>query len=157
MTDSPQLLVVGGPNGAGKTTLAREYASQTGITYLGADEIAETIAPGKAASVRVDAGRQFLLAVDDHLSRKQSLIAETTLSGVTFRNTITKAKGLGFDVTIAYLFLDSADTCVARVTARVRKGGHEVPELDIRRRFARSMINFWTVYREMADNWVLPM
>lgn len=68
---------------------------------------------------------------------------------------MTGAKELGFDISIAYLFLDSADACVARVTERVRKGGHEVPERDIRRRFARSMINFWTIYREMADNWVL--
>ena len=30
-----------------------------------------------------------------------------------------------------------------------------VPESDVRRRFPRAVINFWNVYREMADNWVL--
>jgi predicted ABC-type ATPase len=155
LADSPQLLIVGGPNGAGKTTLAREYASQTGVTYLGADDIAESIAPGNAASARVDAGRQFLQSMDVSLSQRQSIVVETTLSGVTFRHTIAKANKIGFDVSIAYLFLDSADTCLARVHERVRKGGHHVPESDIRRRFARSISNFWTIYREMADNWVL--
>jgi len=45
--------------------------------------------------------------------------------------------------------------CVARVAERVRAGGHNVPETDIRRRFERSIHNFWTIYRELADNWVL--
>ncbi len=56
---------------------------------------------------------------------------------------------------MAYVFLESADACSARVTERVRKGGHHVPNADVRRRFTRSVVNFWTIYREMADNWVL--
>jgi predicted ABC-type ATPase len=51
--------------------------------------------------------------------------------------------------------MDSTDGCIARVAERVRKGGHDVPEADIRRRFVRSVANFWTTYREMADSWVL--
>lgn len=53
------------------------------------------------------------------------------------------------------MFLDSANTCVARVQQRVRKGGHPVPETDIRRRFLRSLSNFWQIYRQMADRWML--
>jgi hypothetical protein len=30
-----------------------------------------------------------------------------------------------------------------------------VPEADIRRRFTRSLRNFWRIYRELADSWVL--
>ena len=155
MTDSPELLIVAGPNGAGKTTLAREYASETGIPYVGADAIAETISADNPASARMEAGRQFLRIVDEYLSQRESLVVETTLSGRTFRHTIAKARDAGFDVSIAYLFLESADACMARVTERVRKGGHHVPDADVRRRFARSVVNFWTIYREMADNWVL--
>lgn len=155
MAESPQLLVVGGPNGAGKTTLAHEYASQKSTVYLGADEIAESIAPGNAASARIEAGREFLKAIDQHVSRRQSIVVETTLSGVTFRHAVSNAKNFGFEVSIAYLFLDTADACVARVEERVRKGGHHVPETDVRRRFVRSSVNFWEIYRKLADNWVL--
>ena len=155
MADCPELLVVAGPNGAGKTTLAIDYASKSGVTYIGADAIAETLAPQDPASVRLESGRRFLQSVHDHLSRKESLIVETTLSGRTFRHTIASAKPLGFKVTIVYLFLKSADVCVARVSQRVRKGGHDVPEADIRRRFSRSVANFWTIYREMGDSWVI--
>ena len=53
------------------------------------------------------------------------------------------------------LFLDSPDTCVTRVRERVRKGGHDVPEFDVRRRFVRSLRNFWRSYRFLANDWVL--
>jgi len=155
LADSPELVVVAGPNGGGKTTLALEYASEKGIPYVGADTIAATISADDPASVRIEAGRQFLLTVDDYLSQQESLVVETTLSGRTFSNTIVRSKELGYDVSIAYLFLESADTCIARVTERVRKGGHHVPDEDVRRRFTRSIVNFWTIYRRMADNWVL--
>ncbi|MEA1951585.1 MAG: hypothetical protein U9N87_09380 [Planctomycetota bacterium] len=51
-----------------------------------------------------------------------------------------------------YLFLDLADTCVERVLERVQKGGHAVPEADIRRRFVRSIRNFWRLHRPLTDH-----
>ena len=71
------------------------------------------------------------------------------------RNFIASAQRAAYSIDIAFLFVDSADACVARVAERVRKGGHNVPESDIRRRFTRSLRNFWRIYRELADNWVL--
>lgn len=38
---------------------------------------------------------------------------------------------------------------------RVRKGGHFVPEADVRRRYTRSKENFWTLYRTKVDRWHL--
>jgi predicted ABC-type ATPase len=155
LADHPELLVVAGPNGAGKTTLARDFAATSNVAYLGADAIAETLAPHDPSSVRVEGGRRFIESVNEFLSRKESVIVETTLSGRTFRNILADATQRGFSVTIVYLFMKSADTCVARVAERVRKGGHDVPEIDVRRRFIRSLANFWTIYREMADKWVV--
>lgn len=51
--------------------------------------------------------------------------------------------------------MDSIETCLARVAERVRKGGHDVPESDVRRRFSRSCSNFWKNYRFSADQWLL--
>ncbi len=93
--------------------------------------------------------------MNHHIANQRSFVAESTLSGLTMRNFITAARENGYVVSIAFLFVDSADVCVARVSERVRKGGHPVPVSDVRRRFPRAVINFWTVYREMADNWVL--
>jgi predicted ABC-type ATPase len=39
------------------------------------------------------------------------------------------------------------------VRERVRLGGHDVPEPVIRRRFVSGLRNFFTIYREVADEW----
>ena len=155
MVDSPQLLIVGGPNGSGKTTLALEYSAEFALPYVGADEIAATLNPTNPAAAQISAARQFLQTLERNLAQKQSFVCESTLSGLTMQNFIASARDTGYSISIAFLFVDSADVCVARVAERVRGGGHDVPDADIRRRFTRSIHNFWTIYRELADNWVL--
>ena len=155
LAERPKLLIVGGPNGSGKTTVAMQYAEAEGIPYLGADAIAASLNPEFPATARIEAGRQFILSVDRSISGNQSCVIESTLSGRSFRNNVLKAARHGFSISMVFVFVDSADMCVARVAERVRTGGHDVPEPDIRRRFKRSLHNFWTIYRELADNWVV--
>lgn len=150
-----QFTVIAGPNGSGKTTLAEEYLSQHSALYLGADAIAEELSPGTPETVQVAAGREFLVAVDEALRDDRSLVVESTLSGKSFSHILRRAQQRSFTTTIAFLFLDSTDTCVARVQERKRKGGHGVPEGDIRRRFHRSLRNFWNTYRFLADDWAM--
>ena len=77
------------------------------------------------------------------------------LSGRGFLRVLEQAKDRSFEITIAFTLLDSVETCIARVQERVRKGGHDVPEADIRRRYSRSMTNFWQMYRQVANYWLL--
>lgn len=35
------------------------------------------------------------------------------------------------------------------------KGGHFVPDEDVRRRFERGKKNFWKLYRDLATRWSL--
>lgn len=44
---------------------------------------------------------------------------------------------------------------LSRVRDRVLKGGHDVPEAVIRRRFSRSIKTSLREYRQMADSWYL--
>jgi len=44
---------------------------------------------------------------------------------------------------------------LARVRQRVRKGGHDVPEVDLRRRFLPSLRNFFSLYLPVADEALL--
>ena len=155
MTRSKELLIVAGPNGSGKTTFALECIEHRSIPYLSADAIAEEMSPGNAASARFQAGRRFLSTMNEKLLGSESLLIETTLSGIGFRRALAEASRHGFVTSIVYLYVSSPDTCIARVRERVRKGGHDVPDDDVRRRFWRSLGNFWNSYRHMADHWVL--
>ena len=155
LIEKPKLLIVGGPNGSGKTTIAKQYAAAEDVPYIGADEIAASLQPASPDLARIEAGRQFIRSVVQSISNRQSCVVESTLAGRSIRNNILNASDRGFEITIVFVFVDSADVCVARVAERVRKGGHDVPEQDIRRRFRRSISNFWTIYRELSDNWVV--
>lgn len=150
-----ELVVVGGPNGAGKTTFAMDYVGKHGWNYLGADAIAAQLAPSDPASEQFAAGRQFLVEVQAAIAGNDSFIVESTLSGVTFSRSIESARQNSFRISIVYVFLESPESCIARVNARVLSGGHFVPEIDIRRRYYRSADNFWHRYRLLADDWIL--
>jgi predicted ABC-type ATPase len=51
------------------------------------------------------------------------------------------ARERGFDVALIYVGTSDPSINVARVANRVALGGHDVPEVDIRRRYIRSLLN----------------
>lgn len=149
-----ELIVVGGPNGAGKTTFAEGYVESFGVRYIGTDAIASELSPGNPTEAQIAASREFIRRVEETIiSDTGHFVIESTLSGLTLARRLVHAKQAGFEITILYLFIDSVETCLARVQARVQRGGHDVPEVDIRRRYLRSLQNFWHRYRPLADNW----
>ncbi|MEX2286814.1 MAG: AAA family ATPase [Planctomycetaceae bacterium] len=152
---SKELIVLGGPNGAGKSTLATEYILNTRYAFLSADAIAARLSPANPAAAKIAAGRAFIERVNQALAGKNGFIIETTLSGRTAERTLRAARKAGFVIAITYVFLDSVETCIQRVHERVGKGGHLVSDADIRRRFSRSLRNFWHIYRPLADCWYL--
>ncbi|MEN0111358.1 MAG: AAA family ATPase [Planctomycetota bacterium] len=150
-----RLLIVGGPNGAGKTTFVRQFLTENRDEYLGADQIAAELNPDRPESVAFEAGRLFLQRLIDRIDRGQSAIIESTLAGRSLVRHVEKASDLGFETAVNFVFLDSPETCVARVAQRVRMGGHHVPEDDVRRRYSRCLRYFWHVYRPVVDRWQL--
>ena len=52
-----------------------------------------------------------------------------------------------------FLWLESADLAVNRVAARVRLGGHDVPEGTVRRRYTTGLRNLFGLYLPLADSW----
>lgn len=153
--NSKQLIVVGGPNGAGKTTFAEKYVKVNDALYLSADGIAFELSPDDPVAVRIEAAAGFVERLDNALSSVDAIVIESTLSGKTLVHKIREAKNSGFQITIVFIFLESADACVDRVAERCNKGGHDVPEADIRRRFRRSLVNFWELYRNLSDHWLI--
>ncbi len=153
---SKEIWIIGGPNGAGKTTwVRRALGEQRDVSYLSADRIAAELSPEKPETAAITAGREFLRRLRAQIEVGEDLIVESTLSGRGMTRFLELARLRGYRIVIIFIFLRRADLCVERVRQRVRKGGHDVPETDIRRRYSRSKVNFWNLYRPMADAWHL--
>lgn len=66
---------------------------------------------------------------------------ETTLGGNTIRRLLAQAASQGSRIHLWYVGLSNVQLHIERVRARVRRGGHHIPEQDIRRRFDHSRLN----------------
>jgi predicted ABC-type ATPase len=55
---------------------------------------------------------------------------------------LRKLKAEGYDIHFFFGWLKNVDLALSRVKERVSRGGHDVPEPVVRRRFDRSMQNF---------------
>lgn len=80
---------------------------------------------------------------------------ESTLSGKAHLQVVRGLKRRGYEVHIFYLWVPSAELTLARIKERVLRGGHDVAEVIVRRRFEKSMKNFFGPYRALADKWML--
>jgi predicted ABC-type ATPase len=152
----PTLCIIGGCNGAGKTTLARELLPRLGLMrFLNADEIARGLSPLDPSLTAFRAGRLLIGEARDLLERGASFAVESTLSGKTYVALLREAKARDYRVVLPYILIHSASQAVARVALRVKLGGHDVPEDDIRRRFDRSQRHLLEDYLPLADEWGL--
>ncbi|MGH6909204.1 MAG: AAA family ATPase, partial [Phenylobacterium sp.] len=140
-TGSPILHILAGPNGAGKTTLYEARVRQLAkAPFVNADQLSSE-ALGRHAESREEAelGQSLANARRDALmSAGESLVTESTFSHPSKLDLIRQAKALGYRVFVYHVNVESADDAVARVAAREARGGHPVPEANIRGRYERN-------------------
>jgi len=156
LTDrAPQIVVIAGPNGAGKTTIAREVLDKTlRITeFVNADTIAAGLSAFGPERAAFAAGRIMLARLHELAATAPpvNFAFESTLASRTFAPWLSNLIDRGFEVHILYIWLRSPDLAIRRVKARVRKGGHDIPEEVIRRRYARSAANLWNLYLPLPE------
>ncbi|HOY59695.1 MAG TPA: hypothetical protein PK640_16370 [Verrucomicrobiota bacterium] len=153
----PSIYVIAGCNGAGKTTFAMEFLPKEVkcLRFLNADEIARGLSPLKPSAGAVRAARLLLTEVDECLRCRETFALETTLSGKTYIRLFRRARELGYEIELHYLWLSSPAQAIARVRLRVRQGGHHVPAADIRRRFKRSLLHLLDDYLPLATRWAV--
>ena len=152
---SPRCVIIGGPNGAGKTTFATDFLPrERGIQhFVNADLIAAGLSPLAPALAQSAAARLFLREIDRFAASGDDFGFESTLSGQTYAGRIRRWRQQGYRVEIVFLWLPSPELAKARVAARVRQGGHDVPTADIIRRYKRGWENFERMYVGLADAW----
>ncbi len=132
----PTLHVVAGPNGCGKSTLTRTTWFR-GIEVIDPDAIAGDTMAGYPAW----AAREVLRRRQAALSEGGTLAVETTLAGAGVLRFMEVARQAGYRIVLHYISVNTAEQALLRIRNRVALGGHDVPEADVRRRFARSHAN----------------
>lgn len=149
--------VIAGPNGAGKTTFAKKFLPQYAKcqNFINADLIAQGLAPFAPNSAAIQAGKLVLAQFHDFSKRGITFAFETTLSGKTYRTLLTGLKKSGYNVHMFFLWIPTPALSISRIQDRVAEGGHDIPKQDARRRFTRSIDNFFNLYMPLADSWVL--
>ena len=152
-----EIIIIAGPNGAGKTTFAQEYLpGESGCpVFVNADFIAAGFSPFLPETGAARAGRLMLKEINDHAQKGESFAFETTLAGLGHLKRIEKWRTEGYIVKLFFLSLATPEEAVARVRLRVAQGGHNIPEVIIRRRFHKGLINFQNIYRYRVDYWQL--
>jgi predicted ABC-type ATPase len=137
----PILHLIAGPNGAGKTTLAtRVIAPATRLPFVNADVIAALRWPAAQSEHAYEASRLAAEQRRGLIVDRTSFIAETVFSHPSELDLIRDAQASGYQVHL-HIVVVPEDLSVARVSDRVRRGGHTVPEKKVRERYQR----LWTL------------
>lgn len=131
----PRLICVCGPNGAGKSTYTRSVATNENMLVIDPDKLsADGLSPIAAGKAAARMAKMFL-------REGVSFARESTLTSHFDFTLMEEAKQHGYVVELVYITLDSPQRALARVAARVARGGHGVPQEDVLRRYQRSLCN----------------
>ena len=147
-----RILVLAGVNGAGKSSLLGTWLEQEGLSWFNPDSFTRAL---------VDAGWELgeanAAAWNEGARRLRQAMAdggdfafETTLGGNTIPQLLRQACQ-SHEVAIWFCGLDSVERHIARVTARVAAGGHDIPHDKIRARFDTARENLIELLPHLAE------
>ncbi len=160
LLERPILWIVAGPNGSGKSSLygnADISAFDQSVWIINPDMLTariqseEGLAPHDA---NIAAATRIETWLDASIETHQTVGVETVLSTPKYRRLVNAARAKGYEFRFIYVVLNSVELNIERVAIRVKKGGHDVPEDSIRKRWSRSLGQMpW--FMSMADRaWI---
>lgn len=147
MSNNSILIVFAGPNGVGKTTYAEEFCKRFDLDFINPDTL--------KANNQLDKGKIFLQILHTKLNAGDSFGFETTLSGKWLSSFLKQAKNKHYKMVCFYIFIYPLEILKYRIEERIRKRGHFVDFKIVKRRYKRSLKNFWYLYRTFFDKWEL--
>lgn len=153
----PILYIIAGPNGAGKTTSAQNFLPEHLhiVEFVNADNIAKGLSPFNPDGVAFEAGRIMINRIKELATQRIDFALETTLSSLSYVKFIRDCKLNGYEVVLIFVWLNSVDLAKDRVKQRVSKGGHNIPEDIIERRYERGIENLRKYFVNLCDSWMI--
>ena len=153
-SEPPRIYVLAGVNGAGKSSIGGAAFRDNGVEYFNPDETAHKLiaenrglSQAEANAAAWQQGNRLLKrAIDERLD----FAFETTLGGNTILRQLVEASTKGIEVHVWYAGLAGVELHIKRVQSRVRRGGHDIPEEAIHRRYERSRLNLIHLLPKLA-------
>lgn len=140
-----RIYVIAGVNGAGKSSIGGAAFRSFGGDYYNPDEAARQLIAAdpklRLDEANVAAWQQGVGLLRRAIAERLDFAFETTLGGNTIPRLLAEAAAQGVAIYVWFAGLSSPELHLRRVRARVRQGGHDVPEDAIRRRYERSRLN----------------
>jgi predicted ABC-type ATPase len=141
----PDIYVLAGVNGAGKSSIGGAAIRSAGADYYNPDETATALQRKYLNWSRTEANatawRQGKRLLEKAIAQRLDFAFETTLGGNSMVALLNQAATSGIAVHVWYVGLATPELHIERVQARVLKGGHDIAEADIRRRYRTSRLN----------------
>lgn len=141
----PRIYVLAGVNGAGKSSIGGAAFRQFGGDYYNPDEAARALIAADPALSQAEANgaawREGARLLRRAIEQRLDFAFETTLGANTIPRLLAQAGSQGIHIQVWYVGLSNPELHIERVQARVRRGGHDIPEPDIRRRYEHSRLN----------------
>ncbi len=141
----PLIYVIAGVNGAGKSSIQGAAILKANGHYYNPDEAAARLMAADpelsqfaANSIAWHNGVELLRKA---IKERLDYSFESTLGANTVPGLLRDAANEGLNVRIWYVGLSSPELHIDRVRRRVSRGGHSIPESDIRRRYETSRQN----------------
>jgi len=139
----PVLYVLAGVNGAGKSSIGGHLLEQHGLTWFDPDAFARELRRATGCSqedATVAAWQESIRRLDHAVATGTTHAFETTLGGATVAGKLFAVTAT-HDVIVWFCGLSSPEQHIRRVAARVRAGGHDIPESRIRDRYPRALLH----------------
>ena len=126
-----------------------------GGDYINPDELARDLRAASPASsvteANAAAGLKGKEQLEHVIANRGQYAFETTLGRKTISQLLAAAIAAGLEVHVLYVGLASPEQHIARVRARVARGGHDIPEAKIRERYDGSRKNLIRLMAQLTS------
>lgn len=144
---TPTAFIFAGINGAGKSTLYYDELLKNKYfgTRINTDEFVSSFGSWKNPNDQFKASKIALKVRQNCIKRYENFNQETTLCGNSILKLFRELKSKNYHIELYYVGLNSPQIAKERVKARVAKGGHDIDESLIDKRFTQSLQNLLKV------------
>lgn len=151
----PTIAVLAGTNGAGKSSIGGAQLETVRAPFYNPDIAARELTVANRGMTLDEAnaaawgiGKQRL---EFAIETRANFNFETTLGGATIARLLVKAHANALRVRVWYCGLRDVELHIARVRARVVRGGHDIPERKIRERYDASRNNLCSILPSLNE------